>query len=143
MIRHAGLLALRLGGDWRGVLIEGASGSGKSDLALRALDAGWSLVADDRTLLWICEGRLFGRAPHPLAGLIEARSLGVLSAPARAYARVRLIVRCIATDAAERAPDDEWVSLLGVSLPLIRLVALEASAPAKLSRALTHLGVRC
>ena len=51
MIHHAGLLARWTGGHWRGVLIEGESGSGKSDLALRALDDGWSLVADDRTLL--------------------------------------------------------------------------------------------
>ena len=34
MIRHAGLVARRAGGVWRGVLIEGPSGSGKSDLAL-------------------------------------------------------------------------------------------------------------
>ena len=33
MILHAGLIALRLDGHWAGVLIEGPSGSGKSDLA--------------------------------------------------------------------------------------------------------------
>lgn len=142
MIHHAGLIALRLAGDWRGVLIEGESGSGKSDLALRALDAGWSLVADDRTLLWACDGRLQGRAPDALAGLIEARGLGVLPTAGRAYAEVALIVRCVAAEAVERYAEDETRVLLGVSLPVVRLAALEASAPAKLSRALTHLGVR-
>jgi serine kinase of HPr protein (carbohydrate metabolism regulator) len=142
MIRHAGLLALRCGGDWRGVLIEGPSGSGKSDLALRALDAGWSLVADDRTLLWTCGARLYGRAPDPLAGLIEARGLGVLATPARAFAQVCLVVSCAPADTIDRLPDDAATTLLGVRLPVIRLAALEASAPAKLSRAMTHLGVR-
>ena len=57
MIRHAGLIARRVDGDWRGALIEGPSGIGKSDLALRLIDAGGSglsgmlrraeLVADD------------------------------------------------------------------------------------------------
>jgi serine kinase of HPr protein (carbohydrate metabolism regulator) len=142
MIRHAGLLALRRGGDWRGVLIEGPAGSGKSDLALRALDAGWSLVADDRTLLWTCGARLYGRAPDPLAGLIEARGLGVLATPARTFARVCLVVSCTPAEAVERLPEETATTLLGVCLPLVRLAALEASAPAKLSRAMTHLGVR-
>jgi serine kinase of HPr protein (carbohydrate metabolism regulator) len=142
MIRHAGLLALRLDGDWGGALIEGPSGSGKSDLALRALDAGWSLVADDRTLLWACEGRLYGRAPDSLAGFIEARGLGVLPAPGRLHVEIRLIVRCIGPGAVDRLPEDQAETLLGVTLPLVRLAALEASATAKLGRALSHLGVR-
>jgi serine kinase of HPr protein (carbohydrate metabolism regulator) len=142
MILHAGLLALRRGGDWRGLLIEGSSGSGKSDLALRALDAGWSLVADDRTLLWPCGARVYGRAPDPLAGLIEARGLGVLATPARAFARVCLVVSCVPAEAVERLPEAGATTLLGIRLPVFRLAALEASAPAKLSRAMTHLGVR-
>ena len=51
MIVHAGLVALRHGGLWRGALITGPSGSGKSDLALRCLEHGFRLVADDRVLL--------------------------------------------------------------------------------------------
>jgi serine kinase of HPr protein (carbohydrate metabolism regulator) len=109
---------------------------------LRALDAGWSLVADDRTLLWTSAGRLYGRAPDALSGLIEARGLGVLPAPGRVYAEISLVVRCVASGSVERAHEDETQTILGVELPLVRLAALEASAPAKLSRALTHLGVR-
>src|SRR3954468_23707618 len=78
VIVHAGLIARRSGGPWRGVLIEGPSGSGKSDLALRALEAGFRLVADDRVVLWASEGRLFGRAPETLFGLIEVRGLDVI-----------------------------------------------------------------
>jgi serine kinase of HPr protein (carbohydrate metabolism regulator) len=142
MIVHAGLLARRIAGDWRGALIRGASGSGKSDLALRALDTGWSLVADDRVLLWTSGGRLFGRAPDILAGLIEVRGLGVLPTSGRFFAEVRLAAECVEASEVERLPEGETVDLLGVDLPMIHLVPLEASAPAKLGRALSHLGVR-
>ena len=63
------------------MLIEGPSGSGKSDLALRAIEIGFRLVADDRTLVWASGGALYGRAPAPLGGLIEVRGVGVLAGP--------------------------------------------------------------
>ncbi len=86
MILHGGLIARRQNGFWRGALIEGASGSGKSDLALRAIDQGFRLVADDRVVVFPAGGRLYGRAPETLAGLIEVRGVGVIGAP-RAGAR--------------------------------------------------------
>ena len=73
-IRHGGLIVLRQGGVWRGALIEGPSGVGKSDLALRALDAGFRLVADDRVVVFATGGRLYGKPPEPLAGLIVESS---------------------------------------------------------------------
>lgn len=142
MIHHAGLLAMRLAEGWRGALIEGESGCGKSDLALRALDAGWSLIADDQTLLWVSGDRLYGRAPDPLSGLLEVRGLGVLPTVGRRLVEIALVVRCVDAEAIERLPNDETCLLLGVTLPLVRLAALQASAPAKLSRALTHIGLR-
>jgi len=134
-VRHAGLIAARSGGAWRGVLIEGSPGSGKSDLALRALDAGFSLVADDRVLLWTCAGRLFGRAPDALAGLIEVRGLQVERVLALPLAEVALVVRC---GAPERMPEPRFTEIAGVRTPLIELDPREASAPAKLGRALSH-----
>jgi serine kinase of HPr protein (carbohydrate metabolism regulator) len=134
VIRHAGLLARRLRGRWAGALIEGPSGCGKSDLALRALAHGLRLVADDRVEVWASAGRLFGRAPEPLAGLLEARGLGVLALTPLPLAEVALVVRCVARP--ERLPEPRWVEIAGVRLPTVELAALEASAPAKLSRAL-------
>ena len=87
MILHAGLVARFDARRWRGVLIEGASGAGKSDLSLRLLERGWSLVADDRCLVWTCNGRVYGRAADALKGLIEARGLGVEPVSVRAFAR--------------------------------------------------------
>ena len=135
MIAHAGLIAARLGGAWRGVLIEGPAGAGKSDLALRALDHGFSLVADDRVSLWLSDGRLFGCAPPPLAGLLEIRGLQVVEVLARPLAEVALVARCGTPD---RIPDPHFADILGVSVPLIEIDPREASAPAKLSRALSH-----
>jgi serine kinase of HPr protein (carbohydrate metabolism regulator) len=136
VIVHAGLIAQRLGGRWRGVLIEGPSGAGKSDLALRALADGFRLVADDRVALWTVEGRLFGRAPESLAGLVEVRGVGVLPEPALAFSEVTLIV---APGLPERLPDPHLVERLGVNLPQLLLTFAEASAPAKLRRALGAL----
>ena len=137
MIVHAGLVALRLGGAWRGALIEGPSGCGKSDLALRCLDAGFRLVADDRVLLWTSGGRLFGRAPDALHGLIEVRGLDVIRAPALSYGEIALVAAC---GEAERLPDPEVVDRLGMHLPRIMIQPLEASAPAKMRRALEWVG---
>jgi serine kinase of HPr protein (carbohydrate metabolism regulator) len=142
MIRHAGLLAAQVDGRWRGALIEGVSGRGKSDLALRALDHGMRLVADDRTEVFVSGGRLFGVAPKPLAGLIEVRGLGVMAFTPLKTARIVLRVRCVAApDEPERMPRAASEPLLGVQIPTIELWPFESSAAQKLILALRHIGV--
>lgn len=136
-ILHAGLIAAHGPGGWRGVLIEGPSGSGKSDLALRALSQGFRLVADDRTLIWASGGDLYGRAPDALAGLMEIRGLGVVAQPTLRHCR---IVLCVRDGTPQRMPDPSVINYAGLSVPLMILPLLESSAPAKLGRALQHLG---
>jgi serine kinase of HPr protein (carbohydrate metabolism regulator) len=133
LIRHAGFVAMRVRGRWQGALIEGPSGSGKSDLALRALDAGFSLVADDRTLVWVSGERLWGRAPETLRGLIEMRGLDVVRVTALPLAQVALIARL---GRPERLPERMVEDLLGVPVPVLVLDPFEATAPAKLGRAI-------
>jgi serine kinase of HPr protein (carbohydrate metabolism regulator) len=138
VIVHAGLIARRLGGTWRGVLIAGPSGSGKSDLALRALDQGFRLAADDRVLLWTSEGRLYGRAPDTLAGLVEVRGVDVVAVTPVPYCEVALKVRL---GSPERLPDPATETILGVAVPLLDVDPFETSAPAKLSRAMEAFDV--
>lgn len=137
MIRHAGLIAAWTSSGWRGVLIEGPSGSGKSDLALRALGLGFRLVADDRVVLWESGGALYGRAPAPLSGRLEIRGLDVVAERALPFCRIALVMR---PGVPERIPAPARVEYSGLSLPLVILSPLESSAPAKLARALQHLG---
>jgi len=142
VIRHAGLVARLVGGRWRGALIEGASGAGKSDLALRTLEAGFRLVADDRVVTFASDGRLYGRAPDPLAGLVEIRGFGVVSEPALRLAEITLVVRCVeAPERVERLPEPRFEVVLGVSVPVFDLWPLEPAAPTKIARMLEHLGV--
>ncbi|WP_421936806.1 HPr kinase/phosphorylase [Phenylobacterium sp.] len=133
MIRHAGLIARRVEGLWRGVLIEGPSGAGKSDLALRALNHGFRLVADDRVQVWVDAGRLYGRAPDVLRGLLEVRGVGVAPVAAVAFCEITVLVRL---GTPERMPDPATKAVLGVDVPLLSVDPFEASAPAKLSRAM-------
>ncbi|HEY2047935.1 MAG TPA: HPr kinase/phosphorylase [Caulobacteraceae bacterium] len=138
---HAGLIALWRPDGWCGVLIEGPSGAGKSDLALRALEAGFRLVSDDRTCLFASSGRLFGRAPPAITGMIEARGLGVVGESALLVAEIRLLVRCIhVREDIDRMPEIGLQTREGVNVPALDLWPLEHSAPAKLRRALEWLG---
>ena len=133
MIRHGGLIARRVDGRWKGVLIEGPSGAGKSDLALRMLAAGFALAADDRVTLWASAGRLYGRAPDTLHGLIEMRGLAVVRVAALPLAEVVVIARL---GVPERLPEFACKEVLGVRIPVMDVAGFEATSPAKLSRAI-------
>jgi len=141
VILHAGLVALRRGGLWRGVLIEGPSGAGKSDLAMRCLESGFRLVADDRVIVWASGGAVYGRAPDTIAGLIEARGIGVARLTPLPLCQIALRLRLAdAGQAIERLPPPAVSPLLEVQLPVISLCGLEASAPLKLIQAIERLG---
>jgi serine kinase of HPr protein (carbohydrate metabolism regulator) len=114
-----------------GVLLLGASGTGKSDLALRLIDEGARLVADDRTDLRRREGDLYASAPETIAGRIEVRGLGIVAVPAVAQARVRLAVELVEPAAVERLPEKQQRDFLGVSVPLLALDPFAASSAAK------------
>lgn len=68
------------------ILLLGASGAGKSDLALRLIDEGARLIADDRTILTVKNGRLNAHAPVTIRGLLEIRGLGIVKLPAKSLA---------------------------------------------------------
>jgi HPr kinase/phosphorylase len=102
----------------RGVLILGASGTGKSALALRLVRLGAALVADDRVDLERRGEALVARAPAALAGLIEVRGLGILRLPAVPEAVATLAVDLDRAPVA-RMPQRVTVAWLGVDVELI------------------------
>ncbi len=115
-----------------GVLLRGSSGGGKSDIAVRLIDEGALLVADDRVQVHMDQGRLVATAPAPLAGLIEVRGVGILPVPSVSCAEIRLVVDLVPTGRVERLPELETVALMDRLVPRLALCAFEASTPAKL-----------
>lgn len=138
---HATCVALQAAGRWRGILLRGPSGAGKSDLALRLVEGGARLVADDQTAL-ARQGRgLVATPPGTLAGLLEVRGIGIVKlgrAQLLARATVALVVDLVPPDRIERLPDPARETLFDVELPVLALTPFEASAPVKLRLALAR-----
>jgi len=129
---------------WEGdaVLLRGKSGSGKSDLAWRTLQADEEarLVADDRVDVTTSPGGLTVSAPAGLAGLLEIRGLGLLELPYAPQADLRLIVDLVPMGEVPRMAPPAFEEMAGVLLPRLALHAFEPSAPAKLALALRAIG---
>lgn len=132
---HASCVAI---GD-RAVLIEGRSGSGKSDLALRLIDRGGKLVSDDYVVVTRRDGALWATAPANIAGMMEVRGIGIVPMDAIKEARVGLVIQLV--DSPERMPEPRGMRrIAGVELPEMALPSLEASAPIKIEIALKQHG---
>ena len=104
--------------DGKGLLILGPSGAGKSSLALQMMGLGARLVADDRVDLVRRDDRVIARCPPPLAGLIEARGLGILRAEPLSEAQVALIAD-LSRPPPVRLPPPEKFLLLGCEIDLV------------------------
>lgn len=118
-------------------MIEGASGVGKSDLALRLIDRGAVLVSDDYSFIRRHEGRILASAPATIAGKIEVRGLGIVETRCAGETPVALIV-ALGEPAARLPEPGDGRTVLGVELPFIALDGREASAAIKVEMALTH-----
>jgi len=125
--------------EGEGVLLRGPSGSGKSDLALRLIDGGARLIADDQTELTRVADGLLARSPASIAGRMEVRGVGILRVPTVPSALLRLVIDLVALDRVERLPEPQFCDYLQCSLPLLALAPFEASAPAKIRLALASL----
>jgi serine kinase of HPr protein (carbohydrate metabolism regulator) len=126
----------------RAVLIRGPAGAGKSRLALGLIAAAQTrllpfarLVADDRVELQACNGRLLARAPSALAGLIEARGLGIRQTPHEPVAVIGTVVDLAAADA-QRLPGPSERQTVIDGIPLPRLAVASGIDPMPLVIAL-------
>jgi serine kinase of HPr protein (carbohydrate metabolism regulator) len=129
----------------RAILIRGPAGAGKSRLALDLIGAAQRglipfarLVADDRIQLAAAHGRLLGRPPPVLAGLIEVRGLGIRRLPHEPVAVIGLLVDLASPDA-ERLPGEAGreVAVAGIILPRLVIGAGCDALAAVLARLLT------
>lgn len=129
---HASTVAI----DGQGVMILGASGAGKSDLALRLIDRGAVLVADDYTELTCDGGALIASAPVTIGGRIEVRGLGIVPMPRAERVPVALAVHL--QTSVERMPEPASEAFAGASVRFLPLDPRPASAPILVELALRH-----
>jgi HPr kinase/phosphorylase len=118
------------------VFLRGLSGSGKSDLALRLIEAGGLLICDDQVHFERRQDKIFAAPVDVIRGLLEVRGVGLLHMPVADPGRVRLVIDLVAREDVPRLPDFETVNILDVALPHFRLHAFDVSAVAKVHRAL-------
>lgn len=134
-VRQAGAVAIA----GRGLLIEGAPGSGKSGLALALIDRGAALIGDDGVTLSLRDGRVWAAPPPNTAGLIEVRNVGIVTLPA-VEAPVALVLR-LAPDAPRYVEEAERAELLGQPIPLLRLDPAAWPLPLRAEWALARYGL--
>jgi len=132
---HATAVAI----DGGAVLLRGPPGCGKSDLALRLIDGGACLIADDQAVLLRRDDHIQVRAPATIVGLLEVRGVGILRLDTLDGAPLALVVHLVPAAQVERLPEPRWETVLGLAVPLIALAPFEASAAAKLRFALRTL----
>jgi serine kinase of HPr protein (carbohydrate metabolism regulator) len=142
MFVHATSVAIKTGRRWSAVLLRGPSGSGKSDLALRLIDDGARLIADDQTHVAKKGHALIASPPPALAGMLEVRGVGIAKlARGRlmASAPLALLVDLVRAEEVERMPEPTIETMQDIALPRLALAPFEASAVAKLRLALARI----
>lgn len=116
---------LEIGGT--GILIDGASGSGKTSLVFGLVERsevnGYEahFVCDDQALLRQDGESLIAEAPSTIAGKIELRGFGILDISHKPSAAIDVVFRLVKEDEVERMPSPEIVQLQSVTLPLVKI----------------------
>jgi len=124
--------------EGRAVLIEGRSGEARSDLALRLIDRGARLVADEQVICQRHDGGLIASPLARAAGRIEVRGLGIVEMPHAERVPVDLLV--VILDSPPPFPEDARKRrIAGVDVPVLPIAALEPSAPIKVELALGRI----
>ena len=117
--------------DDNGVLILGDSGSGKSDLALRLIDNGATLISDDISICRKNSNNIYLYCPPEIKGLLEVREIGIITVPFVERIKLRLVVN-LKSNNNERFPKDSSFRILGIKIPIINIEGKNSSAVAKI-----------
>ena len=124
--------------DDNGVLILGDSGSGKSDLALRLIDSGATLISDDISICRKNSNNIYLYCPPEIKGLLEVREIGIITVPFVEKIKLRLVVN-LKSNNNERLPKDNCFRILGIKIPIINIEGKNSSAVAKIKVKLNEI----
>ena len=124
--------------DDNGVLILGDSGSGKSDLALRLIDNGATLISDDISICRKNLNNIYLYCPPEIKGLLEVREIGIITVPFVEKIKLKLVVN-LKSKNNERFPEDIYFKILGIKIPLIHIDGKNSSAVAKIKVKLNEI----
>jgi len=124
--------------DDNGVLILGDSGSGKSDLALRLIDNGATLISDDVSICKKNLNNIYLYCPPEIKGLLEVREIGIITVPFVEKIKLKLVVN-LKSKNNERFPEDIYFKILGIKIPLIHIDGKNSSAVAKIKVKLNEI----
>ena len=121
-----------------GVLIKGKSGIGKSDLALRLIDSGATLISDDLTICKKIDDYLYLYPHSETKGLLEVREIGIMTVPYVENIKLTLVVELVEKEF-ERMPGMMSCSILGIKFPKIKIFGKNSSAVAKIKIKLNQI----
>ena len=124
--------------DDNGVLILGDSGSGKSDLALRLIDNGATLISDDVSICKKNLNNIYLYCPPEIKGLLEVREIGIITVPFVERIKLKLVVN-LKSKKNKRFPEDNYFKILGIKVPLINIDGKNSSAVAKIKVKLNEI----
>ena len=121
-----------------GILIRGQSGSGKSDLALRLIDSGATLISDDLTICKKIDDYLYLYPHSETKGLLEVREIGIMTVPYVENIKLTLVVELV-DEKFERLPRIMSCNILGMKFPKIKIFGKSSSAVAKIKIKLNQI----
>ena len=124
----------------RGLMIEGAPGTGKSSLALALIDRGAILVGDDGVMLERRGPGLIATPPAAIRGKFEIRNVGIVDLPVTST-HVALILRL--DPAAPRFVEAATTaSMLGIAVPVLAFAIDPVASAVRAEHALRIHGLQ-
>ena len=131
---HATSLVL----DNSGIMIMGEPGIGKSDLALRLIDIGATLIADDITICTKIGEFIYLFSPEKTRGLLEVRELGIINVPYVENIKLVMVVNLLKTSK-QSIPSNKSKRIMGEKIPRLSIVGSHASSIVKVKFKLNEI----